>query len=53
MHHRPILTGAMQDGTAITYTLAALHATGYRVDVEFWGGEAGSCCPPNPPRPGT
>ena len=52
VHHRPILTEAMQDGTAITYTLAALHDTGYRVDMEFWGGEAESCCPPNPPQPG-
>ncbi|MEU1687876.1 hypothetical protein [Micromonospora sp. NPDC005707] len=52
VHHRPILTEAMQDGTAIAYTLAALHDTGYRVDMEFWGGEAESCCPPNPPQPG-
>ncbi|MDH6464152.1 hypothetical protein M2302_004349 [Micromonospora sp. A200] len=52
VHHRPILTEAMQDGTAITYTLAALHDTGYRVDMEFWGGQAESCCPPNPPQPG-
>lgn len=33
IHHRPILTEAMQNGTAITYTLAALHATDYRIDV--------------------
>ncbi|GAB1641606.1 hypothetical protein [Krasilnikovia sp. MM14-A1259] len=52
VHHRPILTEAMQDGTAMTYTLSALHATGYPVDVEFWSGEAESCCPPNPPQPG-
>ncbi|MFI6241237.1 hypothetical protein ACIBEF_15300 [Micromonospora sp. NPDC050795] len=53
VRHRPIVTEAMQDATAITYTLAGLHATGYRVDMEFWGGEAESCCPPNPPQPGT
>ncbi|MER7166218.1 hypothetical protein ABT336_09140 [Micromonospora sp. NPDC000207] len=52
VHHRPILTEAMRDGTAITYTLAALQDTGYRVDMEFWTGEAESCCPPNPPQPG-
>lgn len=50
VHHRPILTEAMRDGTAITYTLAALHDTGYKVDMEFWEGEAESCCPPNPGR---
>nr|WP_236646751.1 hypothetical protein [Micromonospora acroterricola] len=43
VHHRPILTEAMQDGIAITYTHAALRETSYRVDMEFWGGEAQSC----------
>ncbi|MFF0255942.1 hypothetical protein ACFYPW_25980 [Micromonospora zamorensis] len=52
VHHRPILTEAMQDGTVITYAHAALHETSYRVDMKFWGGEAQSCCPPNPPQPG-
>lgn len=52
VHHRPILTRAMQDGTAMTHTLAALHATGLHVDMEFWAGEAESCCPPDPPQPG-
>ncbi|MFY1703005.1 hypothetical protein ACN28G_14870 [Micromonospora sp. WMMA1923] len=52
VHHRPILTEAMRDGTAIVYTLAALQATGFQLDMEFWGGEAESCCPPNPPQPG-
>ncbi|PZF88164.1 hypothetical protein [Micromonospora deserti] len=52
VHHRPILTEAMRDGTAIDYTLAALRDTGYLVDMEFWAGEAESCCPPNPPQPG-
>ncbi|WP_244933265.1 hypothetical protein [Micromonospora tulbaghiae] len=32
VHHRPILTEAMQDGTAIT-----LHDTGYRADMKIWG----------------
>jgi hypothetical protein len=48
IHHRPIITGEMLDGTAIAYTLKALESTGYRVDPEFWNGEAESCCPPNP-----
>ncbi|SCL31630.1 hypothetical protein [Micromonospora inyonensis] len=52
VHHIPILTEGMMDGTAVTFTLAALHATGYRVEMEFWAGEAESCCPPNPPMPG-
>ncbi|MGI5520607.1 hypothetical protein ACQEUX_06595 [Micromonospora sp. CA-259024] len=52
VHHRPILTEAMQNGTAMTYTLAALQDTGYRIDMEFWSDEAESCCPPNPPQPG-
>jgi hypothetical protein len=42
----------MRDGTAVTYTLSALRDTGYLVDMEFWSGEAESCCPPNPPQPG-
>lgn len=49
VHHIPILTEGMMDGTAVTFTLAALHATGYRVDMEFWHGEAESCCPPGEP----
>ncbi|MEU7980098.1 hypothetical protein AB0B63_16385 [Micromonospora sp. NPDC049081] len=49
VHHVPILTEGMMDGTAVTFTLAALHATGYRVDMEFWHGEAESCCPPGEP----
>ncbi|TDC27654.1 hypothetical protein E1211_28965 [Micromonospora sp. 15K316] len=52
VHHIPILTEGMMDGTAVTFTLAALHTTGYRVDMAFWDGEAESCCPPNPPQPG-
>jgi hypothetical protein len=48
VHHRPILTEAMQDGTAMNYTRTALAATGYFIDPEFWNGEAESCCPPNP-----
>ncbi|MCX5066729.1 hypothetical protein OOJ91_12645 [Micromonospora lupini] len=52
VHHRPILTREMEDGTAIAYTLMALRGTGYLVDMEFWDGAAESCCPPNPPQPG-
>ncbi|WP_241825306.1 hypothetical protein [Micromonospora sp. CB01531] len=52
VHHRPNLTEARQDGTAINYTLAALHRTGYLVDMGFWNGEGKSCRPPNPPQPG-
>ena len=52
IHHRPIITGEMLDGTAIEYTRKALEVTGYYVDPEFWNGEAESCCPPNPPQPG-
>jgi hypothetical protein len=48
VHHRPILTEAMQDGTAMNYTRKALAATGYYIEPEFWDGEAESCCPPNP-----
>ncbi|MGV9978011.1 hypothetical protein ACWDUH_10055 [Micromonospora wenchangensis] len=49
VHHVPVLTEGMMDGTAVTFTRAALHATGYRVDMEFWHGEAESCCPPGEP----
>lgn len=46
LHHRPVLTKEMADGTAMArYTLPALHATGYRVDLRFWR-TAYSCCPP-------
>ena len=38
----------MANGTAKKYTLKALARTGYAVDMEFWAGEAESCCPPNP-----
>jgi hypothetical protein len=48
VHHRPILTEAMQDGTAKQYTMKALAKTGYAIDPQFWDGEAESCCPPNP-----
>jgi hypothetical protein len=48
VHHVPILTEGMTDGTSIEYTRKALQATGYHVDPEFWVGEAESCCPPNP-----
>ncbi len=48
VHHVPILTEGMADGTSIEYTREALQATGYYVDPEFWAGAAESCCPPNP-----
>jgi hypothetical protein len=48
VHHVPILTEGMADGTSIEYTRQALRATGYYIDPEFWVGEAESCCPPNP-----
>ena len=48
VHHRPVLTEAMRNGTAKEYTMKALAATGYAIDMEFWDGAAESCCPPNP-----
>jgi hypothetical protein len=48
VHHVPILTEGMADGSSMEYTLQALTATGYYIDPEFWDGEAKSCCPPNP-----
>ena len=48
VHHRPILTEEMSNGTAKMYTIKALADTGYAIDMEFWDGEAESCCPPNP-----
>jgi hypothetical protein len=48
IHHVPILTEGMADGSSLEYTRQALKATGYYVDPEFWEGEANSCCPPNP-----
>ncbi|RIV40816.1 hypothetical protein D2L64_04250 [Micromonospora radicis] len=52
VHHIPILTAGMMDGADVTFTLAALHRTGCRVEMEFWHGEAESCCPLSPPQPG-
>lgn len=46
IHHRPVVTEEMRNGVAMERTLAALHATGYRVDMEFWT-NATSCCPPD------
>ncbi len=48
VHHVPILTEGMADGSSLEYTRQALKATGYYIDPEFWDGEAKSCCPPNP-----
>lgn len=46
MHHVPILTEGMADGSSIGYTRQALKATGYHIDPEFRDSEATSCCPP-------
>ncbi|TMQ90849.1 hypothetical protein ETD83_33650 [Actinomadura soli] len=47
LHHVPIMIEDISSGAAMARTIPALHATGYRVDMEFWGtGE--SCCPPQP-----
>ena len=51
IHHRPVLTEDMRSGTAMKHTLPALHATGYRVDMEFWS-TSESCCPPECAPPG-
>ncbi|MCO1597656.1 hypothetical protein M8C17_21120 [Micromonospora sp. RHAY321] len=48
VHHVPILTEGMADGSSMEYTRQALKTTGYYIDPEFWDGEAKSCCPPNP-----
>src|SRR5690349_4078223 len=48
VHHVPILTEGMADGSSMEYTRQALKATDYYIDPEFWDGEAKSCCPPNP-----
>ena len=48
VHHVPILTEGMTDGSSLEYTRLALKATGYYIDPEFWDGAANSCCPPNP-----
>lgn len=52
LHHVPIMLADISSGAAMERTIPLLHATGYRVDIEFW--ETGeSCCPPNPPVPCT
>lgn len=48
VHHRPIVTREIEDGTAKKYTMRALEKTGFTIDMEFWDGAAESCCPPNP-----
>ena len=45
IHHRPYLAEEMLNGTALEATVAAVRATGYRVDLEFWSSGT-SCCPP-------
>ncbi|MEU5669062.1 hypothetical protein ABZ749_01570 [Micromonospora sp. NPDC047753] len=48
VHHVPILTEGMAEGSSMEYTRQALKATGHYINPEFWDGEAKSCCPPNP-----
>ncbi|MFD0856203.1 hypothetical protein ACFQ07_28450, partial [Actinomadura adrarensis] len=52
MHHLPIMDEDIRSGAASERGLAAMRATGYRLDLEWWlDGE--SCCPENcaqPPR---
>ena len=48
LHHVPPAPGARMAEEEIARTLPALHATGYRVEVEHWTGAAYPCCPPNP-----
>ncbi|TDC70172.1 hypothetical protein E1200_06165 [Actinomadura sp. GC306] len=50
MHHLPIMDEDIRSGQASERGLAAMHATGYRVDLEWWlDGE--SCCPENCAQP--
>lgn len=48
LHHVPPAPGVSMDEEEIARTLPALHATGYRVEVQHWAGAAYPCCPPNP-----
>ncbi|WP_433463217.1 hypothetical protein [Spirillospora sp. CA-128828] len=48
LHHVPPAPGVTSGEDEIARTLPALHATGYRVEVEHWAGAAYPCCPPNP-----
>jgi hypothetical protein len=38
VHHRPIVTEEIRNGTAKAYTMMALRGTGYAIDKEFWDG---------------
>jgi hypothetical protein len=50
MHHVPIMDEDIRSGAASERGLAAMRATGYRVDLEWWlDGE--SCCPENCAQP--
>jgi hypothetical protein len=50
MHHLPIMDEDIRSGQASERGLAAMRATGYRVDLEWWmDGE--SCCPENCAQP--
>ncbi|TDE26511.1 hypothetical protein [Actinomadura sp. 6K520] len=48
LHHVPPGPGVSMGEEEIARTLPALHATGYRVELEHWTGAAYPCCPPNP-----
>lgn len=50
MHHLPIMDEDIRSGAASERAIAAMRATGYRVDLEWWmDGE--SCCPENCAQP--
>ncbi|WP_165975677.1 hypothetical protein [Actinomadura rubrisoli] len=47
-----VLDDDILSGAALARTIPALHATGYRVDMEFWDNEGAGCCPPECSMPG-
>jgi len=50
MHHMPIMDEDIRSGAATERGLAAMRATGYRVDMEWWT-DGESCCPENCAQP--
>ncbi|QXJ24613.1 hypothetical protein AGRA3207_005972 [Actinomadura graeca] len=50
MHHLPIMDEDIRSGQASERGLAAMRATGYRVDLEWWT-DGESCCPENCAQP--
>lgn len=50
MHHLPIMDEDIRSGQASERGLAAMRATGYRLDLEWWL-DGGSCCPENCAQP--